>query len=124
MSSTVLRPDPIIKALHGAFCRDVSRQELLQTAATGIRDAGAPYAGVYMYMVRGDSLELEAFAGHPTEVTSVPVGQAVKSDLVVMIRLHKEILGEIAIESDLPDAFGEAEEDAVRQVADALAVLL
>jgi len=124
MARTVLRPDPIIKALHGAFCRDVSRQELLQVAATRIQEVGAPYAGVYMYAVRGGSLELEASAGHPRDITSVPVGQAVKSDLVVMIRLHEQILGEIAIDSDIPDAFGEAEESAVREVADALAVLL
>jgi len=52
------------------------------------------------------------------------VGEAAKSDLVVMIRLHEQILGEIAIDSDIPDAFGEAEESAVREVADALAVLL
>jgi putative methionine-R-sulfoxide reductase with GAF domain len=77
-----------------------------------------------MYAVRGNSLELEASAGHPTDITSVPVGQVVKSDLVVMIRLHEDILGEIAIESGLPDAFGETEESAVREVADALAVLL
>lgn len=124
MASTVLRPDPVIKALHGAFCRNVSRQELLQVAATRIQEVGAPYAGVYLYAIRGHDLELEASAGHPTEITSVPVGEVVKSDLVVMIRLHDEVLGEIAIESDVPDAFGEAEESAVREIADALAVLL
>lgn len=124
MAHTVLRPAPVIKALHGAFCRNVSRQELLQVAANRIQEVGAPYAGVYLYAVRGNNLELEASAGHPTEITSVPVREVVKSDLVVMIRLHEEVLGEIAIEGDVPDAFGEAEESAVREIADALAVLL
>jgi putative methionine-R-sulfoxide reductase with GAF domain len=34
------------------------------------------------------------------------------------------ILGQLDVDSDVPAAFGEAEHAAVRQVADALAVLL
>ena len=124
MAEAVLRPDSVIKALHGAFCRNASRKELLQVAATRIHEAGAPYVDVYLYAVRGDKLELEASAGRPTEVTSVPVRDVVKADLTVMVCLHEEVLGEIAIASDIPDAFGEAEESAVREIADALAVLL
>lgn len=124
MAATVLRPDSIIKSLHGAFCREVSRPELLRLAATKIRNAGTPYTGVYIYLAQGNSLELEAYAGPPTEITSVPLGQPVRSDLVVMMRLHEKILGQIAIDSDTPDAFSEAEENAIREVADALAVLL
>lgn len=124
MPGTVLKADSVVKALHGSFCRDVTRQELLQTAATKIHESGHPYAGVYIYLVGGDALELAASAGPATDRTSIPTGTALKSDLVVLIRRHEAILGEIAIESDVPEAFSELEEDAVRRVADALASLL
>ena len=153
MSGTVLNPEPIVKALHGAFCRDVSRQELLELVATRMRAAGSPYTGVYLYMLHGDLLKLEAFDGRPTDHTEIPVGtgicgQAVaemrdlnipdvgqadgylacsietKSELVVLIRRNEEILGQIDIDSDTLDGFDAAEEAAVREVADALATLL
>jgi GAF domain-containing protein len=150
---TVLNPDPVVRALQGAFCRDASRQELLELAATKIRAAGSPYTGVYMYMLRGDTLVLEALDGRPTEHTEIPVGEGLcgkavaerrdlnipdvsqaegylacstetKSELVVLIRRHDEILGQIDIDSDTRDPFSEAEQQAVTEVADALAVLL
>jgi L-methionine (R)-S-oxide reductase len=149
----VLRAEPIVKALHGAFCRDAPRQELLELAAARIRAAGSPYTGVYLYMLHDDTLELEAFDGRPTDHTQIPVGagicgQAVaerrdlnipdvsqadgylacsietKSELVVLIRRHDEILGQIDIDSDTPNGFDADEEAAVREVADALATLL
>lgn len=149
----VLNADAIVKALHGAFCRDASRAELLQLAATKMRQAGPPYSGVYLYMLHGDELVLDAFDGRPTEHTRIPVGTGIcgravaerrdlnvpdvtqaegylacsletQSELVVLIRRHDEILGQIDIDSDLPDGFPPEEEGAVRQVADALATLL
>lgn len=119
-----------------------------------MREAGEPYSGVYMYMVHpGDVLVLEASDGQPTDLTSIPIGSGIcgravaekrdinvpdvsvadgyracsletKSELVVLIRRNEEILGEIDIDSDLPDGFSEAEQTAVKAVADALAVLL
>jgi GAF domain-containing protein len=47
-----------------------------------------------------------------------------RSELVVLIRRGSRILGQIDIDSDLPDPFTQEEESAVKQVADALAVLL
>lgn len=153
MADAVLDAGPIVRALHGAFCRDASRQELLQLAATKMRAVGPPYTGVYLYMLHDDALVLEAHDGRPTEHTRIPVGagicgQAVaerrdfnvpdvtraegylacsvetKSELVVLIRRHGEILGQIDVDSDVPNGFTEAEEVAVREVADALAALL
>lgn len=153
MPGPVLNPEPIVKALHAAFCRDAPRQELLQLVATRMRAAGSPYTGVYLYMLHGDMLKLEAFDGRPTDHTEIPVGtgicgQAVaevrdlnipdvgkadgylacsietKSELVVLIRRNEEILGQIDIDSDTLDGFDAAEEAAVREVADAIAVLL
>ena len=47
-----------------------------------------------------------------------------KSELVVLIRRGDHILGQIDIDSDVPDPFTAEEEAAVKQVADALAILL
>ena len=153
MADAVLNPEPIVKALHGAFCHDTPRQDLLQRAATKIREAGSPYTGVYMYMLHGDTLELEAFAGRPTDHTTIPIGTGIcgravaemqdlnvpnvkeaggylacsietKSELVVLIRRHDEILGQIDVDSDMVDGFNTEEERATREIADALASLL
>lgn len=149
----VLDAEPVVRALHAAFTRGVARPELLQLAATKIREAGGPYTGVYLYMVHGGVLELEAFDGRPTEHTRIPIGTGIcgravaerrdlnvadvrkaggylacsietRSELVVLIRRHDEILGQIDVDSDVLDGFPPHEEAAVRQVADALAALL
>ena len=149
----VLDADRVIAALRGAFARDVGRAELLKLAAEKIRAAGAPYTSVYLYMLHGDQLELEAFAGRETDHTRIAVGHGVcgtavatgldqnvpdvraienyiacnawtRSELVVLIRRGSLILGQIDIDSDVPDPFTVDEEAAVRKVADALAVLL
>jgi GAF domain-containing protein len=152
-ADVVLDADAIVRALQGAFARDAGREALLRLAATRMRAAGSPYSGVYLYMLHGNDLVLEAFDGRPTEHTRIPVGRGIcgqavaerrdlnvpnvtraeaylacsietRSELVVLIRRHDEILGQIDIDSDVIDGFPAAEEAAVRTVADALAVLL
>src|SRR5690349_5382939 len=73
----VLDGDRIVAALRGAFTRDVGRQGLLQLAAERIQAAGPPYTSVYLYMLHGNDLELEAFAGRVTDHTRIPVGKGV-----------------------------------------------
>jgi len=124
VSGTVLKPDPIVKALQGAFCRDASRQELLQLAASRMRQAGSPYAAVQMYALHEGAYHLEAADGPPTHLTCVPADERIDADLVVPIRRHDEVLGMIRIESDTAGPLAGPELDAVREVADALAVLL
>lgn len=149
----ILQAAPIVAALRGAFTHDAGRQALLQLAADRIRAAGPPYTSVYLYMLHGDQLELEAFSGRDTEHVRIAVGHGVcgtavatgqdqnvpdvrarenyiacntftRSELVVLIRRGKTILGQIDVDSDVPDPFTAEEEAAVREVADALAVLL
>jgi L-methionine (R)-S-oxide reductase len=149
----VLDADRVIAALRGAFARDAGRAELLTLAAERIRTSGAPYTSVYLYMLHGEELVLEAYAGRETEHTRIAVGQGVcgtavatrqdqnvpdvravdnylacntwtRSELVVLIRRGSTILGQIDVDSDVPDPFTPDEEAAVRKVADALAVLL
>ena len=148
-----LDADKVIALLRGGFAREVGRAELLRIAAEKIRAAGAPYTSVYLYMLHGGELVLEAHAGRDTEHTRIPVGQGVcgtavatgqdqnvadvravsnylacnawtRSELVVLIRRGSTILGQIDIDSDVPDPFTADEEASVRRVADALAVLL
>ena len=143
----------IVRALRAAHIHDASRVELLQLACDGIRALGAPYTSVYGYMLHGDELVLEAFSGRETLHTRIPVGTGVcgmavatgqdqnvpdvtaagnylacnldtKSELVVLIRRGGTILGQIDIDSDLPAGFTDAHHRAVKEVADALAVLL
>ncbi|MCL4864458.1 MAG: GAF domain-containing protein [Gemmatimonadales bacterium] len=149
----VLDGDRVVAALRGAFTHDVGRQELLRQAAARIRAAGAPYTSVYLYMLHGEELVLEAFDGRETDHTVIPVGRGVcgtavatgedqnvpdvtavgnylacntftRSELVVLIRRGDLILGQIDVDSDQVDPFGAEEQAEVKKVADALAVLL
>jgi L-methionine (R)-S-oxide reductase len=149
----VLDSARVVAALRGAFAREVSREELLRTAAEKIRAAGPPYTSVYLYMLHGNELLLEAYAGRQTEHTRIPVGVGVcgsavasgqdqnvpdvsavgnylacnawtRSELVVLIRRGQTILGQIDVDSDIPNPFTPDEEAAVKQVADAVAILL
>lgn len=143
----------IVRALRAAHLHDAGREALLRTACEKVRAAGAPYTSVYAYMLHGDQLVLEAYAGRDTDHTRIPVGQGVcgtavatgqdqnvpdvaavgnylacniytKSELVVLIRRGTTILGQLDVDSDVPAGFGDAEHAAVKEVADALAVLL
>jgi GAF domain-containing protein len=151
--SSVLETDRIVASLRGAFAREEGRQALLQMAADRMQSAGPPYTSVYLYMLHGDNLALEAFAGRETEHTRIAVGHGVcgtavatgkdqnvgdvraitnyiacntftRSELVVLIRRGDTILGQIDVDSDVPDPFTPEEEAAVKRIADALAVLL
>ena len=150
---SVLDTDRIIAALRGAFAREEGRQALLQIVADKMQAADPPYTSVYLYMLHGDQLVLEAFAGRETEHTRIGVGHGVcgtavatgkdqnvpdvravgnyiacntftRSELVVLVRRGNHILGQIDVDSDVPDPFTPEEEAAVKQIADALAVLL
>lgn len=149
----ILDPDKVIAALRGAFARDAGRQALLQLAADKVRAAGPPYTSVYLYMLHGEELVLETYAGRETEHTRIHVGEGVcgaavstgkdqnigdvrasenyiacntftRSELVVLIRRGATILGQIDVDSDVPSPFTAEEERATREVANALAVLL
>lgn len=143
----------VIAALRGAFAREEGRESLLRIAAEKIQAAGPPYTSVYLYMLHGQELVLEAYAGRDTDHTRIPVGMGVcgtavasgqdqnvpdvravenylacnawtRSELVVLIRRGSLILGQIDIDSDESNPFTSEEEAEVRRVAEALAVLL
>src|SRR5882724_1165836 len=151
--TATLEPTNIVRALRTSHIRDGSRQELLQLACDRLRGLGAPFTSVYAYMLHDGELVLEAFSGRETEHTRIAVGQGVcgtavatgedqnvpdvaaignylacnletKSELVVLIRRGQTTLGQLDIDSDVPAGFTESHHRAVREIADALAVLL
>jgi len=151
--TTDLEPAPIVRALRAAHLHDVSRQDLLRLACERIRRLGAPFTSVYAYMLQGDELVLEAFAGRETEHTRIPVGRGVcgtavatgqdqnvpdvaavgnylacnletRSELVVLIRRGARILGQLDVDSDVPAGFTAEHHRTVREIAYALAILL
>ncbi|MGH7538304.1 MAG: GAF domain-containing protein [Gemmatimonadales bacterium] len=153
--TTRINSDPrgVVRALRAAHLHDVGRSDILKMACEKIQGWGGPYTSVYAYMLHGDELVLEAYAGRDTDHTRIPVGQGVcgtavaeqqdqnipdvgaignylacnlftKSELVVLIRRGAHILGQIDVDSDVLNGFGEREHAVVREVADALAVLL
>ena len=152
-TSSASEATKVVRALRAAQLHDESRQALLQMACERIRAWGPPYTSVYAYMLHGNELVLEAHAGRDTDHTRIPVGTGVcgtavaeqrdqnvadvtaignylacnvftKSELVVLIRRGDHILGQIDIDSDVPNGFGEREHADIKEVADALAVLL
>jgi len=152
-SSAASEATKVVRALRAAHLHDEGRHALLQMACERIQSWGPPYTSVYAYMLDGDELALEAHAGRDTEHTRIPVGRGVcgtaalekrdqnvadvsaignylacnlftKSELVVLIRRGDHILGQIDIDSDVANGFGEREHAEVKEVADALAVLL
>ena len=149
----MLTTSPIVRALRAAHLHDASRAQLLQLACERLRGLGAPFTSVYAYMLHDGELVLEAFSGRETEHTRIPVGQGVcgtavatgedqnvpdvaaignylacnletKSELVVLIRRGQTTLGQLDIDSDVPAGFAEPHHRAVKEIADALAVLL
>ena len=146
-------PSGVVRALRAAHLHDAARVDLLRMACERIQGWGAPYTSVYAYMLHDEELVLEAFAGRETEHTRIGVGVGVcgtavaeqkdqnvpdvaargnylacnlytKSELVVLIRRGDHILGQIDIDSDVPNGFAEREHADVKAVADALAVLI
>jgi len=149
----MLATSPIVRALRAAHLHDASRADILQLACDRLRGLGAPFTSAYAYMLHDSELVLEAFSGRETEHTRIPVGRGVcgtavvtgedqnvpdvaaignylacnretKSELVVLIRRGQTTLGQLDIDSDVPAGFTEPHHRAVREVADALAVLL
>jgi GAF domain-containing protein len=106
----------------------------LERAAHAIRQASARHTSVYLYGLEGDTLVLRAWSGRPTEHTRIRVGDGVcgravasgvsqvvadvagdpdyiscsletRAECVVLVRHDGGVVGQIDIDSDVPDAF-------------------
>jgi len=125
-----------VRALHAAFCRGVSPQELLQLAASRIYRSGSPIVAVLAYLLDGDEVSLHASAGPTADRTRPPFGTGLpaqeceveidgaRARLHVPIRRHAETLGGIEIDHTRPRGLDQSTRAAVRDVAAGLATLL
>ena len=121
--------------------------EVLDQVVAALHDRFPHYTGVYIYwLTGGDTLELRAFRGRPTDHVRIPVGQGIcgraarekrtvvvddvdadpaylacsletRSEVVVPIMRGATVLGEIDIDSDVPAAFTEDDRRFLEQLA-------
>lgn len=119
-----------------------------------LRDNFATYSWVGVYLVDGDNLVLEAYAGvGATEHVTIPIGQGIcgvaaqtretitvddvsqdprylmcfpstRSEIVVPVTTAKGVVGEIDIDSDKLAAFSRREREFLEQAAQLLAAFL
>lgn len=120
---------------------------LMEAEIKRLASLSSKFHWVGIYVLKGDRLELGPFVGESTTHTSIKVGEGVcgtavaqnqdqnisdvtqvqnylscspktKSELVVLIRDKVgSVVGQIDIDSHLPGAFGEEEENLVQSVA-------
>lgn len=125
---------------------DVLLRKMVQLLAINV----PRYHWVGIYLLEGNELVLHSYVGKPTEHTRIPVGTGVcgtavaqrsnqvisdvhqvknylacspetKSEIVVLIEDDQGIIGQIDIDSDLPDAFGPDDESFLNAIARLLA---
>src|SRR3989442_12443430 len=143
-ASSFSEASKVVRALRAAHLHDEGRQTLLQMACERVRSWGPPYTSVYAYMLHGNELDLQAYAGRETEHTRIPVGKGVcgtavaekrdqnvvdvgaignylacnvftKTEPVVLVRGGGQIFGQIDNHSDLPNRGVEREHDDVER---------
>jgi GAF domain-containing protein len=124
----------------------------LERAARALRQASSRHTSVYLYGVEGDTLVLRAFSGRPTEHTRIRVGEGVcgravasgvsqvvadvagdpdyiscsletRSECVVPVHRYGRVVGQIDIDSDVPDAFTAEDVNCVEEAAKLVAPL-
>lgn len=143
-----MEPDQALKDAHAALADDDLGDEAALQRVVEVLSASHPtWSWVGVYLVAGETLVLGPFAGPTTEHTRIPVGTGVcgmaveqgrnmvvgdvkvvdnylacspgtQSEMVMLIRDGGDIVGEFDVDSDNLDAFGPAELDALRPLAD------
>ena len=131
----------------------VGLEEVLERTVDTLSQALPHYTWVGIYLVEDDELVLGPFRGEPTVHTRIPVGQGIcgwaakaretvvvpdvsqderylacfpstKSELVAPILWQGEALGEIDVDSDQLDAFGEDDVALLEGLAERLAAIM
>ena len=142
--------DQIIANIEQKVNSDSPVDEVLDFAVRALKEEHERYDWVGIYLLDGDTLVLHNYIGKPTEHVRIPVGVGVcgvavaeganqivadvtkldnylacsvgtRSEIVVLIRRGSAILGQIDIDSDLENAFGQQDEALLSHVADLLA---
>ncbi|MEK6407495.1 MAG: GAF domain-containing protein [Acidobacteriota bacterium] len=142
--------DEIASLVEMVVNSPASRDEVLQSTVRILKQEREHYNWVGIYLIEGDTLVLHNYIGKPTEHTHIPIGIGVcgvavaeganqiigdvtrldnylacsvetRSEIVVLIRDGIEIIGQIDIDSDLENAFTQADESLLASIAELLA---
>ncbi|MEK6286284.1 MAG: GAF domain-containing protein [Acidobacteriota bacterium] len=142
--------DEIASLVEVVVNSPASRDEVLQSTVRILKQEREHYNWVGIYLIEGDTLVLHNYIGKPTEHTHIPIGIGVcgvavaeganqiigdvtrldnylacsvetRSEIVVLIRDGIEIIGQIDIDSDLENAFTQADESLLASIAELLA---
>ena len=126
------------------------REIVLDKVAGTLHENFSHYTGVYIYLLRGEMLELGPFRGKPTEHTRIPIGAGIcgraarvketitvddvladaeyiacsletRSEIVVPIMQGDRVYGEIDIDSDVAAAFSSADRVFLEEIAGLIA---
>jgi putative methionine-R-sulfoxide reductase with GAF domain len=140
----------IVLEIEQLVSSPLSRDEVLRSAVSILKQERPIYNWVGIYLLEGDELLLHNYIGKPTEHTRISTGVGVcgtavaektnqivtdvskldnylacsletVSEIVVLIRRGEQIFGQIDIDSDTPAAFGPGDESLLSRVADQLA---
>lgn len=141
--------DEIVDRVDHIVKSDVPLDEVLRSAVRTLKEERVNYNWAGIYLLEGDTLVLHNYIGKPTEHIRIPVGVGVcgvavaeganqivgdvarvnnylacsvgtRSEIVVLIRRGSAILGQIDIDSDLENAFGQEDEALLVRVANLL----
>ena len=142
--------DELVNEIANLVEGDIDRDELLKSVVRKLKEARALYDWVGIYLLNGERLVLHNYIGKPTEHTNIPVGVGVcgtavaersnqvindvrvldnylacshetRAEIVVLIRRGDHIFGQIDIDSDKVNAFGQEDESLLQRIADLLA---
>jgi L-methionine (R)-S-oxide reductase len=145
--------EKIIAQLDGQVSAGTPVDEILKESVRLIHAANPRYNWTGIYLLEGDTLVLHNFIGKHTDHTHIAVGTGVcgsaiaenrdinvpdvtaldnylacsletRSEIVVLIRKGKSILGQIDIDSDVLDAFTVEDEKFLGQIASHLAAII
>jgi len=143
----------VLSRIRKAVERADSRDDQLQAAVRLLSQAARKYTWTGIYLVEGDTLVLHNHVGLPTPHASIPMDRgicglaarqgrtvvvpdvgsdprylacspATRSEMVVPILKKGEVVGEIDIDSDLPDAFDEEDRRLLEETAQLLGAVL
>src|SRR5262245_44993670 len=142
--------DQIVAEVEGLVASSLSRDDVLRSAVSILKQERHLYNWVGIYLLERDELFLHNYIGKPTEHTRISIGVGVcgtavaeksnqivadvskldnylacsletVAEIVVLIRRDQEIFGQIDIDSDTAAAFGPEDEALLERVADQLA---
>lgn len=134
------------KVLETAGRHYLPLYQRLEEITVELHESFPHYTGVYIYLVDGETLVLTNFRGRPTEHVRIPVGAGIcgraardaatvtvddvnadpdyiacsietRSEIVVPILRANRVLGEIDIDSDVPQAFTPADRTFLENLA-------